>query len=189
MATRISAVLLLTLLVADAARAQPVAEDFAQLPLNHPVVYVVAEPGAQIKGRLLAFDPESLAISIDGRRIVFQRTAVRRIYRQGDSLRNGMAIGVIAGLIGSTVLAASASMSGCDTFNDGASIGCEALGTFIVWTVVAPVCVGVGILAGAGIDALVRGRTLIYERPRGRSLSLAPMIGPKQLGLGMVVRW
>lgn len=166
--------------------------------MNAPIVFVLPEHGAETKGRLIAFDPDSLTLAIDGRRIVFQRDEILRIYRRGDTVRNGMGWGAMAGIVGSVGLMATIPTGGCDAFEGAGRFGCNALGKFFVWLVVAPVSMVVGMAAGVAIDSVIVGRTMIYERPvpaalrRGRrfgSVSLVPVITPQQSGLALSIRW
>lgn len=76
-----------------------------------------------------------------------QITALRRVERRGDSLKNGILIGALAGalLIG------------------GSSITDESIGPAAVLGF--PLGAGVGAGVGACVDALQKGWTTIYKRP------------------------
>jgi hypothetical protein len=198
MRRRIAISALCALSIARAAVAQPVADNFDRLPLNSPVVFVVPDRGEEVRGRLIAFDQDSLTVALDGTRRLFQRDDVFRVYRRADSVRNGVAWGSLAGLIGGAGLAAALPI-GCGGFDAGARVACSVIGKFLVWTITAPLCIGVGIAAGVMIDVLSVGRTLIYERPgvavgrRGKprfgAVSLLPIVTPLQQGLALSIRW
>lgn len=50
-------------------------------------------------------------------------------------------------------------------------------------------CTGVGIAAGAGIDALVNFERTVYRRPSASRVSIAPAIGTSAAGVAAIVRW
>jgi hypothetical protein len=107
------------------------------------VVVTQSAPGEELRGRLVELSPTSVAILVDNRRVNVPIENVLRIDARDDSLKNGAIIG------GVTMLALSG--LACP-FTDKAS---RCVTGIVVNT-------GLGILAGAGIDALHKGRTPIY---------------------------
>lgn len=104
------------------------------------------ESGEVVRGSLVELSPASLALMTrDNRRIEIPMDRVLRIETGGDSLKNGAAIGalVVGGLVGAT----------CASWGGGGE--CVAAVAFDA---------GLGALVGAGIDAMVEGRTAIYSR-------------------------
>jgi hypothetical protein len=98
-----------------------------------------------------------------GLELTFARRDVTRVYERGDSLKNGMMIGLVTG----AVIGIAAGVSGTDcggfftgvrscTGGEKARLG--AIGGAVFGTL------GLGV--GAGIDALMIGRRLVYETPR-----------------------
>jgi hypothetical protein len=107
------------------------------------VVVTQSASGEELRGRLVELSATSLAILVDNRRVDVPIENVLRIDVRDDSLKNGAIIG------GVTMLALSG--LACP-FTDKTST-CV---TGIVFNT------GFGVLAGAGIDALHKGRTPIY---------------------------
>ena len=151
---RVVALVALVLAVGPALHAQ----DFSTIQLkNLPIVYVEDRAGAETRGRLLSITPIAIAIDVDGSQRTFAPADVTKIDRRGDSLKNGAligaAIGVLTGFFGDCPRAGSNSAgNGCP----GARIG-YVLGGSAIWA---------GI--GAGIDALIPGRTRLWPAPMKR---------------------
>jgi hypothetical protein len=105
-----------------------------------------SDTGEVLRGRLVELSPASLALlTSDNRRLEIPLDRVLRVETGGDSLKNGAAIGAV--VMGGLVLAT------CAAWGDGG--GC---------VVAAAVDAGVGALIGAGVDAMIEGRTAIYSR-------------------------
>src|SRR5690349_2151483 len=100
---------------------------------------VVDDSGKETKGKLVRFTPEALTLAVKGREVVFDHRKVTAVFERGDSLKNGMIFGVLPGLLALVT-------AGDDDFAQAGSI---ALMT-------------IGLAAGAGIDALIQGRHLVY---------------------------
>ena len=106
----------------------------------------------------------------------------------GDSLKNGMMIGLVTGAaIG---IAAGVSSTDCGGFfavrpcNDGDKARLGVVGGAVLGAL------GMGV--GVGIDALMTGRRVVYERPRrsgGPSISIAPSFAPSIKTLSLAVAW
>ena len=174
--------LLFNLLVIPVASAQstPRADDFSRLDPGRKFV-VVSDSGTEMRGRLARSTPETLAMVVKGREVVFQREQVTRVFELGDSLRNGMIVGGLAGgSLGAFVVGGFAGWGGCSgACQAGAAIGGGALFGLM------------GVAAGAGIDAIITGRRLIYEKakPAGAAFSIVPSLSPSRVGLMTRVVW
>lgn len=145
---KVSALILCACAVADGT-AQ--AQDFSTIQLkNLPVVFVEEKTGAETRGRLISITPAAIAIDVDGSQRTFAAADVAKIERRGDSLRNGAligaAIGLFTGFLGDCPRTGNSAGSGCP----GARVA-YVLGGSAVWA---------GI--GAGIDALIPGRTRLW---------------------------
>ena len=131
------------------------AQDFSSIQIrNLPVVFVQERSGAETRGRLLSITPAAIAIDVDGSQRTFAAADVVKIDRRGDSLRNGAligaAIGLFAGFFGDCPRADTNNRSnGCP----GARVG-YVLGGSAIWAAI-----------GAGVDALIPGRTRLWPAP------------------------
>lgn len=129
-------------------------------------IYVTDDAGRQTQGKLLRLEPDSVVMLVEGAEQRFDAARVRRIDRRGDSLKNGALIGLGIG-VGLGVV--TASISDC---LDGDGPGSSCVGGRIVLTAVST---GLYTAIGAGVDALIVGRTRIYDAGRSttavRSLS------------------
>jgi hypothetical protein len=111
-------------------------------------VFVLDRSGAETEGTLVSLSDSVVVVRTRTAERTIALTDVVRIQRKGDSLKNGAIIGaVIGGASGLAVAGGCASDPGC-----GSGIG------------IASVLTGIGIWAaiGAGIDALIQRRTLIW---------------------------
>ena len=150
-----------------------------------PTVIVHDNKGAETKGKLLSLDMREAVLMIDGQERRFALTDVRRIEKRGDSLKNGAIIGAAVGLVSGLLVAgigAGIGAAGCTLYGD--TPGCEdfkedfnafglAATTAAVWGAI-----------GAGIDALIVGRTTLYQAPTGTAvLELRPN------SIALRVRW
>jgi hypothetical protein len=104
--------------------------------------------GQEVRGRLVSVDAEGVTLTRpDGGETRLARDEVSRLWRRGDSLKNGAIIGGVIGLAG-----AVAGQSECTDCSGEVALGI-ALGV--------PIWAGIG----AWIDRLHVGRTLVYEAP------------------------
>ncbi len=114
-----------------------------------PIAYVLDTRGVETQGRLLNLDSAGVVLLVNGSERRFELTEVSRVSRRGDSLKNGAAIGAAVGVAMGLLNVAMA---------DCGSAGCGG------WRVGAPIMSGLIYSAiGVGIDALVQGRTMLYE--------------------------
>jgi hypothetical protein len=149
-----------TMSVASAQPAPSSAEDFSGLGHGRTIT-VVSDDGRTTTARLLRFTPETLAVAIEGREVVFERNHVARIVEHGDSVRNGMKIGAIAaGSFGVLVGIGAAAWAS----EDQVLVAAIPVAIFGL--------VGAGI--GAGIDGLITGHRQLYERTPGARVEGGP---------------
>lgn len=114
-----------------------------------PIAYVLDDRGVETQGRLLNLDGDAVVLLVDGSERRFKIGGVRRVSRRGDSLKNGAIIGAV---VGGAVGALAGGLSDCSG-NDCTS-----------WRATAFIMSSLFYSAiGVGIDALVQGRTVLYE--------------------------
>jgi hypothetical protein len=125
-----------------AARAQE------EVPEGLRAVFVQPADGAsELRGHLLQLGPETMTLLVEGQRVALPMSSVMRVDSGRDSVGNGALIGAIMGGAWCALVCGQAIDSG------------------------PAVAIGVAINAGfwggigAGIDALIPGRTTIYRRP------------------------
>jgi hypothetical protein len=124
-------------------------------------VYVLDRSGMETSGKLLGIDPDSLVLLVDGSERRFEMSSVARVQKR-DSLKNGTLIGAAVGIAMGLI---SAGISDCPGDDPGGSCAGARAAVFAV-------SVGVYSGLGAGVDALVRGRTTIYSAPASSNPSL-----------------
>jgi hypothetical protein len=168
---------------ASAQTAEP-RHDFSSLAATQTSVDVIADSGRQTRGRLLRFDAESLTLESDRREITFDRQHVAQVYQRGDSLKNGMLIGLG---IGAGMGVVTGTTSDCGGFFEPArpcTAGENAQRALVLGGVFGAIGMGIG----AGIDALFTGRRLLYDAaaPR-RPASMTMSAGASRRGAGLRV--
>ena len=116
-----------------------------------PTVVVTDRNGVESEGRLVTFSESEITIRAGAVTRMFPAAEVSLIERKGDSLKNGAIIGAIVGIVASG-LSASEVCAGRTTKRS-----CVGQGA-------AYVIIGTAFYAavGAGIDALIPGRTRIW---------------------------
>ncbi len=142
-------------------------------------VRIVGMDGKAISGRVAEMSPSGLVLLSGGMRKEVTAGAVQRIQRdERDSLLNGAMIGLSTGA-GLVLLSAASTCRYCNG-RDWQMFGLAAA-----------VYGGVGAAIGAGIDALIRDHTVIYQRSDGTraSLAVAPIVGSKTKGVQLALRW
>ncbi len=124
----------------------------AQTPERPPEgvghVFVQREgAGDELRGHLVELDAGAMTLLVDGNRVAIPLAGVARIERAGDPVSNGALIGAIVGGVWCALVCGQ---------------GLEDTGAL-------PLAVGVSALSwaglGAGIDALIPGRTTLYRKP------------------------
>ncbi len=117
-------------------------------------VYVLDDTGVEASGKLLRLDPDSLVLLIGDTERRFDAARVKRIEKRGDSLRNGALIGAV---VGAAIGFLGMGMADCPGDGGGSCPGFRTAGVLI--------STGFYAAIGTGIDALVVGRTTLYEAP------------------------
>ena len=134
------------------AAAQPAArtpDDFSVIGAGRTIT-VVTDSGQRTNGRLLRFTPESLAIAVGDGETTFERQSVSSVVEHGDSLRNGMKIGAIAGGgFGLFIGIGLASWTSCEYS------GCEVAEGAAVAAIPTAIFGLMGLGAGAGVEPCV----------------------------------
>lgn len=180
---RIGGVILLLLCTGmTRAHAQEVASSFDQLAvLVKPGdrLTVVAATGEEARGRLEKLSRDALILVTPAGPLQLGEAEVSTIsQRRGDSLQNGAFIGAAAG----AAYFATLVVAFWDT--DGGEV-------FIPSLIAGGVMfAGIGAAAGAGIDAMIAGRQVIYQKRAGRSgVSVSPLFDQGRRGAAVAVRF
>lgn len=136
-----------------------------------PAVFLLDSRGAEYRGKLLRVDDREVTMLVKDHERTFQRNEIVRIEKRGDSLKNGAIIGAITG---AALGLLAAGISDCPTPHQASCTG----------TRIAILVTSVGIYTGVGtgVDAAIRGRTLIYQAPSGSG-------SRRILGVAYTVRW
>ena len=182
---------------AAAATAGESPNDFSGLAAHREIV-LIDDAGRTTRGRLLVLTPDALTLSIGNINQTVRRQDLKMVYERGDSVKNGVAIGLVAGFAAGVGTGVSKTTCGRDplgigfitepsryepcTFNERVAQG---LGEGALLGLL-----GAGL--GATIDALIPGRRLLYERPspaRSRTIAIVPSLGPSRGGLSMALSW
>lgn len=146
-----------------------------------PTVIVQDNKGTETKGKLLRLDVREAVLMIDGEERRFSLADVRRIEKRGDSLKNGAVKGALFGLVGGFL---GSRLGRCEPpkgSEDDATCKQEDNPHPVAFpAAVALVWAGIG----AGSDALIVGRTTLYQAPTGTA---ALELGPTSVALR--VRW
>ena len=160
--------------------AQGVASSFNQLAvLVKPgdKIGVVDVSGTEVEGRIGTLSRDALTLVTEaGPRVLGEGDVAQIRQRRGDSLKNGAIIGAVAGT--AYFLTAAALLGD----SDGGEV---IVGAAVAWGVV---FAGMGAAAGAGIDALITRRHVIYQKPGGGSrVSVSPLFRHGRRGVAVSV--
>lgn len=137
-------------------------------------VYVLDDTGAETSGKLVRLNPDSIVILADGGERRFDAARIRRVQKRGDSIRNGVIIGAVVGAVLGGISAGIADCPGVDQSCAGARAGMFVVSTSVYTAI------------GAGIDALVVGRTTLYTAAPARSGRLpGASAGSPSIGIGV----
>ena len=141
-------------------------------------VYVLDRSGIETTGKLLGLSPDTLVLLVADVERRFDRADVARIQKR-DSLKNGTIIGAAVGVAMGLV---AAGVSDCPGTHPAGA--CPASRAAIV-----VVSAGTYAALGAGVDAVIRGRTTLYEAPPQSPTRSA--LGPATAGavLAVAVSW
>jgi hypothetical protein len=162
--------------------AQEVASSFHQLAvLVKPgdKINVVDASGRAMEGRIETLSPDAMTLlTASGLRALREDDVTSIRQRRDDSLRNGAIIGAIAGAAYvATALAVLRNHDGGDM------IVPAAVGSGVM-------IAGIGAAAGAGIDALIARRHVIYQKRGGESkVRVSPLFGHGYRGAAISVRF
>jgi hypothetical protein len=107
------------------------------------VIVTQSGSGEELRGRLVELSSTSMSMLVNGERVDVPIEDVLRIDARNDSLKNGT-------IIGAAIMGGLSALACAEISNAG---GCA---------MVLATNTGIGALAGAGIDALHKGRTPIY---------------------------
>jgi hypothetical protein len=139
---------------------------------NLQTVYLTDRSGTETTGKLLSISRDSLALMVNGTEQRFEMASVDRIQKR-DSLKNGTLTGAVVGVVMGII---SAGISDCSSDFPGGSCPGFRVAAFAT-------SVGAYTAIGAGIDALVRGRSTIYTAPpSARAQAAAPRRAAFQVG-------
>ena len=146
-------------------------------------MYVLDNTGTETSGKFLRLNPDSIVLLVEGAERQFETARVARIQKRGDSLRNGAIIGAVVGVALGILTAGIADCPGERT-GDGCAGSRAAL--LLVST-------GFYSAVGTGIDALIPGRTTLYEAPKAPSAAdrggSAPVAFRRRAAVNVHVRW
>jgi hypothetical protein len=134
-----------------------------------PTVYVTDRAGQDTQGQLITFSESEITIKTGALTKTFTADQVSLIERKGDSRKNGAIIGAVIGIAVSVI--GSAEMCSEDHFNGRSCAGSAATLTLINTAFFAGV--------GAGIDALIPGRTRIWPGKSGKAGGIAFAFSPR----------
>ena len=163
--------------------AQSVASSFDQLSvLVKPgdKIRIVDAAGAEADGRIGMLSRDTLTlVTRAGPRQLGENDVAQISQRRGDSLQNGALIGAAAGVgYGLALLTFAAALS-----DGGDVIPASVVTGMVVFT-------GMGAAAGAGIDALIARRQVIYRKPGspGR-IKVTALFGPGRRGAAITLQF
>jgi len=127
-------------------------------------IYVTDDSGLRTEGKLLRLEPDSVVMLVAGAEQRFDTARVRRIDKRGDSLKNGAWIGAALGVLFGSI---TAGISDCPGDDPGGSCTGFRIGTFAG-------AVGIYTAMGVGVDALIVGRTRIFDAGRSAAAAHSP---------------
>ena len=149
-----------------------------------PTVYVLDDAGVETQGKFLRLEPDAVVLMVDGQERHFEAARVKRLTRRGDSLKNGAVIGAVVGVAVGLLVANFA-----DCVDDNGHVGgCGAGGK----TAMVLISTGTYAAIGTGLDALIPGRTILYEAsPRPHSAVFPSMSSGRSWGaaINVALRW
>src|SRR5688500_4977776 len=141
----------------------------------HETVYVTDAWGHRVKGRLGELRPGGLVLIQGSRKIQMTEADVNRIQR-GDSLQNGLWLGLSAGV----AAAWTAPHFFCDLPDDE----CAA----IVFAAIGLPSIAAGTIAGALVDAAIKKTIFQFAGPRAR-IHVSPLLGGRRAGVLATIRF
>jgi hypothetical protein len=170
---------LVVLAATATAEAQGIANSFTELRLlvrPGDTIGVTGTGGGEVTGKIAELSSSTLALTVAGRRRDFREVELTTIrQRRSDSLQNGALIGLCIGALLPAVVIAAA---------DDADVG--------GWAALAVAAYGgMGAGIGAGVDALITTRQVIYERRAspGARLLISPILTAERKGALVSMRF
>ncbi|MDP1570924.1 MAG: hypothetical protein Q8L86_13085 [Vicinamibacterales bacterium] len=171
--------LLVAALIPGVVSAQGTGQDWPELnTAGVSTVYVLDDTGVEVSGTLLRLTSDSLVLMVGGVEHRLDAARVKRIQKRGDSLRNGALIGAVVGAAMGLIVAG---ISDCPGSDPGGSCPATRATAFLVST-------GVYAAIGTGIDALVVGRTTLYQAPTTPPQSARAPYG-RRVTINLSVQW
>ena len=177
-----AAVLLLPLFGVSIAEGQEVASSFEQLRSRVSVgdkVTVTDVMGREMQGTIADLSSSSLALVVGKTQTEFFEADVETVSRR-DSRWNGTLWGLgLGGVLGATLDKSLVEEYGRDDISSGSSVAFIATAA------------GIGAGIGFAVDAMIKGRRVIYSRPRTsmrRNATLLPMWGTRRKGIFVSLR-
>ena len=169
-------------------------DDFRALPRGR-VVSVVSTSGVETSGRLLRFTTEEVTLENGGRDRTYSRQQIAAIFDRGDSIKNGMILGLVTGFGAGFIKGAM--KDDCDHTPTEGPAYFTPLDCYADEKVAFGLQAGaLGGLAGAGIgvviDRLIVRRRQVYGAPTDRApvaISLVPSLSRSRAGLLTSVSW
>ena len=144
-------------------------------PASLDTVYVTDDAGRRTEGKLLRLDPDALVMLVDGAEQRFDKSRVLRIDKRGDSLKNGALIGAALGVLFGGIAAGISDCPGDDPGGDCTGFKVAGFASAL----------GIYTALGTAIDAMVVGRTRVFDA--GRQVALRGIYdGPR---LALRVSW
>ncbi len=171
--------LLATLWVASGCAQKTPLRSFADVPQRVQAghtVYVTDTQGEETRGRLQDLSRSALTVSNSDGATQFSAEHVRAIDRYGDPLWNGLAIGLAVGT--AMALLSDRRQVPCPGGRSGVCRDAEIGSRLTAATVFGAI--------GAGIDALIRRRTPVYQAPNqwsSSALVISPAVSPREAAL------
>lgn len=143
-----------------------------------PTVYVTTDEDGEITGALRGLNDEAVTLLVGETTCRYALEDVSRIERKGDSVKNGALIGAVigfaVGIFTSGIADCVDDTGGVGRCGEGARIGFVALSS------------GLYAGAGAGIDAWIPGRSLIYGSRNSPEMPVGMAGGVR---VGFTLRW
>jgi hypothetical protein len=177
-----SGVCVIFLAGATRVEAQGVASTFEQLSVlvkQGDKITVVDASGVKADGRVGLLSGGTLTITTpSGMRHLGEADVAEIRQRRPDSLKNGAIIGAVCATTWYVRMAAI--MSGVD--EGGVQVGSAITGGVVIGTL--------GAAAGAGIDAMIAHKQVIYRKgSHTASVTLSPLVGRGRRGAAVTVRF
>ena len=176
---RACAAVVALMVASTTASAQPTLDRWKGLdPSALQTVFVRDSDGVETSGKLLALSPDSLTLLVDGVERQVDLKQITRIQKR-DSLKNGTIAGAIVGFAMGLISGGLADCSYQSRSNNclGFRVGMLALST------------GVYAGLGAGIDAMIPGRTTLYAAPAQPAPSASARTSSPPAMLHVGVSW